>query len=92
MTHPILHPILTWQFDPVLLRAGPLTVRWYGLLFVAAFLAGQLILARMLASEGKDPRKVDGTVGQWLSLPFVAVGLALVVHSLRGRSLAPPKT
>lgn len=41
-----------WQFDPVLLLIGPLTVRWYGLLFVGAFLLGQRLLSRSLRAEG----------------------------------------
>lgn len=40
--------------DPVALTAGPLSIRWYGLLFVGAFLLGQAMLARMFRSEGVE--------------------------------------
>lgn len=43
---------LHWSFDPVLLAIGPLSLRWYGALFVAAFWAGQAILARIFVAEG----------------------------------------
>ena len=40
--------ILFPAFDPVLLDLpGPLDIRWYGLMYVVAFFAGQLILARL---------------------------------------------
>jgi phosphatidylglycerol:prolipoprotein diacylglycerol transferase len=44
--------ILTWTFSPILFSIGPVTIRWYGVLFVSAFLLGQSLLSRMFASEG----------------------------------------
>jgi len=44
--------VIYWNFDPVLLAIGPMTIRWYGLLFVGAFFAGQKILDRIFAAEG----------------------------------------
>jgi phosphatidylglycerol---prolipoprotein diacylglyceryl transferase len=44
--------LIHWAFEPVLLSVGPFTVRWYGLLFVGAFLTGQWMLGRMFAAEG----------------------------------------
>jgi phosphatidylglycerol---prolipoprotein diacylglyceryl transferase len=44
--------LIHWAFDPVLFSVGPLTVRWYGLLFVGAFLVGQWMLGRIFAAEG----------------------------------------
>lgn len=51
--------ILHWSFDPVLFSLGPLTVRWYGLLFVGGFFAGQLLLARMFKAEGVAPGQAE---------------------------------
>jgi prolipoprotein diacylglyceryl transferase len=51
--------ILHWSFDPVLLSLGPLTVRWYGLLFVGGFFAGQWLLARMFKAEGVAPQQAE---------------------------------
>jgi phosphatidylglycerol:prolipoprotein diacylglycerol transferase len=44
--------VLTWpHFDPVALRLGPLAIRWYGLMYATAFLAGYLILQRRVVRE-----------------------------------------
>src|SRR6202008_886949 len=43
---PPLTPI-RWDVDPLPFSLGPLTVRWYGLLFVGAFFVGQGMLARL---------------------------------------------
>lgn len=51
--------ILHWSFDPVLFSLGPLTVRWYGLLFVGGFFAGQWLLARMFKAEGVPPQQAE---------------------------------
>lgn len=51
--------ILHWSFDPVLFSLGPLTVRWYGLLFVGGFFAGQWLLARMFKAEGVAPGQAE---------------------------------
>lgn len=47
------------DIDPVIIRLGPLAIRWYGVAFVLGFLAGAAILRR-LALEGRlpvDPRR-----------------------------------
>lgn len=43
--------LIHWAFDPILFSVGPLTIRWYGLLFVGAFLIGQWMLGRIFAAE-----------------------------------------
>ena len=44
--------VLTWpNFDPVALRLGPLVIRWYGIMYAIAFLAGYLILQRRVVRE-----------------------------------------
>jgi phosphatidylglycerol:prolipoprotein diacylglycerol transferase len=44
--------VLTWpHFDPVALRLGPLSIRWYGLMYALAFLAGYVILQRRVTRE-----------------------------------------
>jgi len=41
-----------WDAAPELIRLGPITVRWYGLLFALGFLLGYLIFQRIFRSEG----------------------------------------
>ncbi|MDR7121973.1 prolipoprotein diacylglyceryl transferase [Rheinheimera soli] len=48
--------IVYWSFNPILLELGPLSIRWYGLLFVGGFIVGQQLLGRMFRSEGIDAR------------------------------------
>jgi prolipoprotein diacylglyceryl transferase len=48
-----------WKFDPTLFAIGPLVIRWYGLLFVGAFLAGQAVLTRLFKVEGVPPENAE---------------------------------
>ena len=44
--------VLTWpHFDPVALRLGPLSIKWYGIMYALAFIAGYLILQRRVTRE-----------------------------------------
>ncbi len=47
--------LIHWKFDPILVAIGPVSIRWYGLLFVAAFFVGQAILARVFKAEDVPP-------------------------------------
>jgi len=47
--------VIQWSFDPILFQLGPVSVRWYGLLFVGGFIAGQVLLGRMFKREGVNP-------------------------------------
>jgi phosphatidylglycerol:prolipoprotein diacylglycerol transferase len=51
--------LIYWNFDPVLIAVGPLSIRWYGILFVAAFFAGHALLARIFKAEGVPPENGD---------------------------------
>lgn len=52
---------IIWNADPVLFSLGPLSVRWYGLMFAIGFMAGYYIVARMFRHEGA-PEKWLGTL------------------------------
>jgi phosphatidylglycerol:prolipoprotein diacylglycerol transferase len=54
----LIHP----QFDPVALSIGPLAVRWYGLMYLAGFIAFLLLGRRRAASQpwhGITPAELD---------------------------------
>lgn len=75
----MLFPLWHWSFDPVLVSLGPVSVRWYGLLFVGAFLLGQWMLVRSLA-----PHSISASiVERWMlfALLGTVVG-ARLVHCL----------
>ena len=48
-----------WHPDPVLVSFGPVAIRWYGLFFAAAFLAGYWVMAQTYRREGRDPSALD---------------------------------
>lgn len=52
------HPV-HWDVNPILIQAGPLTVRWYGVFFAAAFLVGYWIMRGIYRREGTDPASLD---------------------------------
>lgn len=54
-------------WDPVLLRLGPLQIRWYGLMYVVGFLVGQWILVRLARARFFPlPEKRAGDLIFWL--------------------------
>lgn len=50
---------INWNVDPEIFSLGPLTVRWYGLLFALGFIFGQRILSRIYLAEGRTEKDVD---------------------------------
>jgi phosphatidylglycerol:prolipoprotein diacylglycerol transferase len=58
------------NISPVLVSIGPLTVRWYGLMFLAAFLGAWVLARRRAAASTSTWRREDvdelvfqGTIG-----------------------------
>lgn len=51
--------ILNWNTNPEMLSIGPLSLRWYGLLFATSFLAGTMIISRIFKAENKPEASVD---------------------------------
>lgn len=56
---------IIWNADPVFFTLGPLTIRWYGLMFAVGFWLGYMIMARMFKHEGA-PEKWLGTLLIWV--------------------------
>jgi phosphatidylglycerol---prolipoprotein diacylglyceryl transferase len=54
-----LYNFILWDASPELFSIGPLTVRWYGLLFALGFLLGQQVLIRIYKQEGKSEKHVE---------------------------------
>ncbi len=48
-----------WTVSPELLRLGPLSIRWYGLLFALAFVFGYIIMQRIYKLENKSLEDLD---------------------------------
>lgn len=50
---------ITWNVDPEIFSIGPLSIRWYGLLFALGFVIGQRILSKIYVAEGRTEADVD---------------------------------
>jgi len=50
---------ITWTASPIIAQLGPLTLRWYGLLFMSGFVIGTFVLTHIYKSERVSPRWVD---------------------------------
>ncbi|WP_276498148.1 prolipoprotein diacylglyceryl transferase [Pontibacter litorisediminis] len=50
---------ITWNVDPEIFHLGPLSIRWYGLLFALGFIIGQRILTKIYVAEGRTEGDVD---------------------------------
>ena len=50
---------ITWSASPEIFSIGPITVRWYGLLFAMAFIVGYKILTWMYKREGRPEKDVE---------------------------------
>jgi len=50
---------ITWNVSPEIFNLGPISVRWYGLLFAMAFVAGYLILTWIYKQEGRQKSEVE---------------------------------
>ncbi|MDA0684857.1 MAG: prolipoprotein diacylglyceryl transferase [Bacteroidetes bacterium] len=59
-----------WDIDPVLFELGPLSIKWYGLLFATAFLLGTAIMTRIYRTEGK-PEEDIGTLTMYMMVATV---------------------
>jgi phosphatidylglycerol---prolipoprotein diacylglyceryl transferase len=51
--------MIHWNVDPVAFSLGPITVRWYGILFLAGFYLGFFFLQWVCRKEKKPPELID---------------------------------
>lgn len=67
---------VTWDVSPDLFTLGPITVRWYGLMFAIGFWIGYLLVARMFKREGAPE--------SWLGILLIYVAVATIVGARLG--------
>ncbi len=65
-----------WNVNPEIFHLGPLSVRWYGLLFASGFLLGYYIVEQMFKWENEDEK--------WLDSLFLYLIIATVIGSRLG--------
>ncbi len=67
---------INWNTSPELFSLGPLSVRWYGLMFALGFLLGYNILTKMFRHEGSNE--------EWVDKLFIYVIIATIVGARLG--------
>ncbi len=65
-----------WNPSPEIFSLGPISIRWYGLMFAMGFLFGFSILTKMFKYEGSNP--------EWVEKLFVYVIIATIVGARLG--------
>ncbi len=70
-----MYNFITWTADPVLI-GSPVTIRWYGLMFVIGFYLGYLIMDRIFRHEGAPEN--------WLGSLLIYVVIATIVGARLG--------
>lgn len=66
---------MTWNGSPEMFSIGPLTLRWYGVLFAAGFMIAASITARMFQRQGQDVKTLDSLVGWMIAGTIVGARL-----------------
>lgn len=72
----LLLAYIEWDASPVIAEIGPLTLRWYGLLFALGFLLGLYIVRGMFRAENAPE--------EWLDKAFIYVVLGAVIGARLG--------
>lgn len=50
---------IVWNVDPIILKIGPLAIRWYSLLFVAGFPLGYWLFTKFYKAEGLSEKLLE---------------------------------
>lgn len=67
--------MIEWNISPEIVRLGPLSLRWYGLLFAGAFLISFQIMTKIYRSEGKSEKDLND--GLWSVILGTVIGARL---------------
>lgn len=67
--------MIEWNISPDIFTLGPITVRWYGLLFAMTFIIGYQIMYWIFKREGKPEEDVNDLV--WLMVLGTVIGARL---------------
>lgn len=67
--------MIHWNVDPTFVHLGPLTIRYYGLLFAAAFLVGYQIMLYIFKKENKPEDDLNDLI--WFMIIGTVVGARL---------------
>lgn len=81
---------IIWNGSPDIFSIGPITLRWYGLLFALGFLLSQQILYYIFKKEGKPEKDVDTLTIYMVVATIIGARLGHVFFYEPARYLANP--
>ena len=64
-------PFIIWDVQPEIIPDSSIPLRWYGLMFAAAFLFGQYFITKIFKAEGKSEKDVD-------ALTYYMIGATII--------------
>jgi len=67
--------LINWNVSPEIFSIGPITIRWYGLLFASAFLVGFQIMTKIFKNEKKNLDDLNDLV--WYMILGTVIGARL---------------
>ncbi|GAB4131268.1 MAG: prolipoprotein diacylglyceryl transferase [Ignavibacteriales bacterium] len=67
--------MIEWSVDPEILKLGPFSLRWYGLLFAGAFLISFQIMSKIYRAENKSEKDLND--GLWAVILGTIIGARL---------------
>jgi len=67
--------MIHWNVSPEIFSLGPLTIRWYGLLFASSFIAGFFIMDKIFKKEGRTEDDLNDLV--WYMILGTVIGARL---------------
>ncbi len=67
--------MVIWDVDPNIVSIGPLTIRWYGLLFATSFIIGYQIFVWIYKRENKPEKELSDLI--WYMIIGTVVGARL---------------
>lgn len=67
--------MIEWNVSPEIIKLGPFSLRWYGLLFAGAFLISFQIMTKIYQTEGKTEKDLND--GLWAVILGTVIGARL---------------
>jgi len=67
--------LIEWNVNPEIFSIGPLSIRWYGLLFASSFIVGYTIIANIFQKEGRSEKDLNDLL--WYMILGTVIGARL---------------
>jgi phosphatidylglycerol---prolipoprotein diacylglyceryl transferase len=81
---------IVWSPNPDIFELGPLTIRWYGVLFALGFIIGQQIIYYIYKTEGKPEKDVEALTIYMVIATIIGARLGHVLFYQPGEYLSNP--